>query len=130
MPSIPCCSRGNPRPPLSEPPCWICDRDIPIVINGLRSSWWARRKTVLFIRTPYIFSWGKFPYSMKAKKGWSEIRASPKTTPPREALVKHFSEASWTDFARNLVSKAERMAMQKHLDDGCEKCSATLRTDR
>jgi hypothetical protein len=42
--------------------------------------------------------------------------------------VKHFSEASWTDFARNLVSKAERMAMQKHLDDGCEKCSATLRT--
>jgi len=42
--------------------------------------------------------------------------------------VKHFSEASWTDFARNLVSKVERMAMQKHLDDGCEKCTATLRT--
>lgn len=42
--------------------------------------------------------------------------------------MKHFSEASWTDFARNLVSKAERMAMQKHLDDGCEKCTTTLRT--
>jgi hypothetical protein len=65
---------------------------------------------------------------MKAKKGWSETRASPKTTPPPEALVKHFSEASWADFAKKLVSKAERMAMQKHLDDGCEKCTITLQT--
>jgi hypothetical protein len=65
---------------------------------------------------------------METKKGWSEIRASPKTTPPREALVKHFSEASWADFARNLLSKADRMAMKQHLDEGCEKCLATLRT--
>jgi len=42
--------------------------------------------------------------------------------------VKHFSEASWADFVRNLVSGSTRMAMQQHLDDGCEKCTATLQT--
>jgi hypothetical protein len=42
--------------------------------------------------------------------------------------VKHFSEASWADFARNLVSGSTKMTMQRHLDDGCEKCTATLQT--
>jgi hypothetical protein len=42
--------------------------------------------------------------------------------------VKHFSESSWADFVRNLVSETTRMTMQKHLDDGCERCIATLRT--
>jgi hypothetical protein len=42
--------------------------------------------------------------------------------------VKHFSETQWLDFARNLTSPQARMAMQQHIDRGCEKCSATLRT--
>jgi hypothetical protein len=44
--------------------------------------------------------------------------------------VKHFDEASWVDFARNLVSGDARMAMQEHIDKGCEKCAATLQVWR
>jgi hypothetical protein len=40
--------------------------------------------------------------------------------------VKHFSEEAWLDFARNLVAPGTRATMQRHLDDGCKKCVATL----
>ena len=41
--------------------------------------------------------------------------------------MKHFGEAQWADFVRNLISEKERTAMQQHIDDGCQKCSDTLR---
>lgn len=41
--------------------------------------------------------------------------------------MKHFGEAQWADFVRNLMSAKERMAMQQHIDGGCQKCSDTLR---
>ena len=41
--------------------------------------------------------------------------------------MKHFSEAEWVDFARNLALPTKKMAMQQHIDEGCQKCSATLR---
>lgn len=40
--------------------------------------------------------------------------------------MKHYSEASWADFARGLVSGTTKMTMQTHIDDGCKKCAATL----
>ncbi|HTZ96909.1 MAG TPA: hypothetical protein VMB18_10960 [Terriglobales bacterium] len=40
--------------------------------------------------------------------------------------MKHFSEADWADFVRKLVSPKTRMAMQQHIDDGCEKCATSL----
>jgi hypothetical protein len=40
--------------------------------------------------------------------------------------VKHFSEANWADFVGNLVTPKERMAMQQHIEDGCERCSDAL----
>ena len=40
--------------------------------------------------------------------------------------MKHFSEASWADFARNLVAPGTKMTMQQHIDDGCKKCAAAL----
>jgi hypothetical protein len=42
--------------------------------------------------------------------------------------VKHFSEAQWVDFVRNLTLPKAKMAMQQHIDSGCSKCSDTLRT--
>jgi hypothetical protein len=36
--------------------------------------------------------------------------------------MKHFSEASWADFVRNLVAADQRMKMQRHLDEGCQTC--------
>ncbi len=42
--------------------------------------------------------------------------------------MKHFSDAYWADFVRNLVPRSTRMAMQRHIDDGCKKCMATLQT--
>jgi hypothetical protein len=42
--------------------------------------------------------------------------------------VKHFSEAQWVDFVRNLTLPKARMAMQQHIDNGCDRCSDTLRT--
>lgn len=42
--------------------------------------------------------------------------------------MKHFSETQWIDFARNLTSGKAKMAMQQHIDGGCNKCSDTLRT--
>jgi hypothetical protein len=40
--------------------------------------------------------------------------------------VKHFSDESWADFARNLVTPSVKTTMQRHIDDGCKKCEATL----
>ena len=40
--------------------------------------------------------------------------------------MKHFSEAEWADFARRLVTADARREMQKHLDDGCDKCKAEV----
>lgn len=42
--------------------------------------------------------------------------------------MKHFDEASWADFARDLAAPATKMAMQQHIDDGCTKCMETLQT--
>ena len=42
--------------------------------------------------------------------------------------MKHFSEASWTDFARDLVAPDTKMAMLQHIDDGCKKCAEILQT--
>ncbi len=41
--------------------------------------------------------------------------------------MKHYGEAQWADFVRNLMSAKEKMAMQQHIDGGCQKCSDTLR---
>jgi hypothetical protein len=41
--------------------------------------------------------------------------------------MKHFGEAQWADFVRDLMSPTGKMAMQEHIDKGCEKCSETLR---
>jgi hypothetical protein len=42
--------------------------------------------------------------------------------------MKHFGEAQWAEFARNLLPLKEKVAMQQHINDGCQKCSDTLRT--
>jgi hypothetical protein len=42
--------------------------------------------------------------------------------------VKHFSDASWADFARNLVATGTKMTMQRHVDEGCTKCANVLNT--
>jgi hypothetical protein len=42
--------------------------------------------------------------------------------------VKHFSEASWADFARDLVTQITKMTMQQHIDEGCRKCANVLST--
>jgi hypothetical protein len=36
--------------------------------------------------------------------------------------VKHFSDEEWLDFARGLMPGAEMNSMQRHLDEGCERC--------
>lgn len=40
--------------------------------------------------------------------------------------MKHFSEAAWADFARNLLAPDTKMTMQLHIDHGCRKCADTL----
>ncbi len=42
--------------------------------------------------------------------------------------MKHFSEAQWVDFARDFVSSKEKMDMQEHIQNGCQKCRDTLQT--
>ena len=42
--------------------------------------------------------------------------------------MKHFSEASWADFARNLVAQSSKMTMRRHIDEGCRKCANVLNT--
>ena len=36
---------------------------------------------------------------------------------------KHFSEAAWCDFVRQLVAADQRTGMQAHLDAGCTECT-------
>lgn len=40
--------------------------------------------------------------------------------------MKHFSDAEWADFAGKVVEPAKKMMMQRHLDEGCKPCAATL----
>lgn len=40
--------------------------------------------------------------------------------------MKHFSEADWADFVRNLAPSKARAAMRQHLDEGCKKCQKTV----
>jgi hypothetical protein len=40
--------------------------------------------------------------------------------------MKHFDINRWTDFARGLVTDADRAAMDAHLSSGCARCQATL----
>ena len=42
--------------------------------------------------------------------------------------MKHFSEAQWVDFVRNLTLPRTKVAMQQHIDSGCKKCSDMLQT--
>src|SRR5712691_9089119 len=42
--------------------------------------------------------------------------------------MKHFSEADWADFVRNVVSPSTKAAVQKHIEDGCGKCKTILQT--
>jgi hypothetical protein len=37
--------------------------------------------------------------------------------------MKHYSLEQWVDFARDVAKDKERVAMQAHLDEGCEECS-------
>jgi len=41
--------------------------------------------------------------------------------------MKHLSETDCVDFVRNVVPAQARMAMQQHLQSGCEECAVALR---
>lgn len=41
-------------------------------------------------------------------------------------MVKHFDDARWAEFARELVSPNEKAEMQRHIDGGCRKCGDAL----
>jgi hypothetical protein len=45
-------------------------------------------------------------------------------------VVKHFSEAQWADFARNLIAPKEKIDMQQHIQGGCQKCEETMQVWR
>ena len=40
--------------------------------------------------------------------------------------MRHFSEGAWSDFARNLLAPGTRATMQRHIEEGCKKCEASL----
>jgi hypothetical protein len=42
--------------------------------------------------------------------------------------VKHFSDELWADFVRNLAPATTALGMQKHIEDGCSKCEAVLKS--
>ena len=42
--------------------------------------------------------------------------------------MKHFSDELWADFVRNLAPSTTARAMQKHIEDGCSKCEAALKS--
>ena len=42
--------------------------------------------------------------------------------------MKHFSDELWADFVRNLAPATSAQAMQKHIEDGCSKCEAVLKS--
>ncbi len=39
--------------------------------------------------------------------------------------MKHFDISEWTDYARGLISDANRAAMEEHLASGCRRCERT-----
>lgn len=41
-------------------------------------------------------------------------------------MVKHFDDAAWADFARNVVAEEQKLSMQRHLEAGCNLCATTL----
>ena len=49
-------------------------------------------------------------------------------SPRRRVEVKHFSDELWADFVRNLAPATTAQAMQKHIENGCSKCEAVLRS--
>ena len=42
--------------------------------------------------------------------------------------MKHFSDELWADFVRNLAPATTAQAMHKHIEDGCSKCKAVLKS--
>jgi hypothetical protein len=40
--------------------------------------------------------------------------------------MKHYTAGEWIDFVNGLGTKTDRAEMQKHLDQGCKRCSKTL----
>jgi hypothetical protein len=44
--------------------------------------------------------------------------------------MEQFSIDDWVDFARQVEGQDHRIAMQRHLDDGCSECSRTVATWR
>jgi hypothetical protein len=44
----------------------------------------------------------------------------------RSREVKHFAMEQWLDFARGLVAKQDREAMEQHLSSGCAKCTEAV----
>src|SRR5277367_1204160 len=40
--------------------------------------------------------------------------------------MSHYALSDWADFARNTGERERADAMQKHLDNGCTKCSRTV----
>ena len=42
--------------------------------------------------------------------------------------MKHFSDELWADFVRNLAPATTAQAMQEHIEDGCSKCEAVLKS--
>lgn len=41
--------------------------------------------------------------------------------------MKHFPLTQWADFVRGVVNSEQRAPMQKHLDEGCNRCAKTVR---
>ncbi len=40
--------------------------------------------------------------------------------------MKHPEIPAWSDYARGITDSGDRAALQTHLDDGCERCRATV----
>lgn len=40
--------------------------------------------------------------------------------------MKHFDDAAWSDFVKDVLHSQQRVAMQAHVESGCEKCTAAL----
>jgi hypothetical protein len=40
--------------------------------------------------------------------------------------MKHFDDAAWSDFVKDVLPSPERASMQAHVDTGCKRCNAAL----
>src|ERR1700752_2084231 len=40
--------------------------------------------------------------------------------------MKHYTAEQWIDFLNDVATQTDRSGMQKHLDQGCKRCSRTL----